>query len=113
MNHFHYNEVENEEVPSPAEGVKVRWLIDEGTGAPNFAMRMFEVEPGGSTPYHTHDWEHEVFILQGEGFAVREDGTEDPVKPWDVVYVEPNERHCFRNEGEETLRFLCLIPLME
>jgi len=111
MKHFHYDEIENEEVPQPAEGVKVRWLIDEEKGAPNFAMRLFEVEPGGSTPYHTHDWEHEVFILEGEGVAVKEDGTEESVVPWDVVFVEPNERHNFMNTGEDNLRFLCLIPI--
>lgn len=111
MKHFHYDEIENEEVPQPAEGVKVRWLIDEEKGAPNFAMRLFEVEPGGSTPYHTHNWEHEVFILEGEGVAVKEDGTVESVVPWDVVFVEPNERHNFRNTGEDNLRFLCLIPI--
>ena len=29
-----------------AKGVKVRWLISDKDKAPNFAMRLFEVEPG-------------------------------------------------------------------
>ncbi|MFP3903820.1 MAG: cupin, partial [Armatimonadota bacterium] len=45
-----------------AEDVSIQWLVSEDNGgAPNFAMRRFVVEPGGSTPYHTHDWEHEVY----------------------------------------------------
>ena len=31
---------------TPVENVFVRWLIDEETGAKNFAMRRFEIKPG-------------------------------------------------------------------
>lgn len=101
--------MKSEEVPSPAEGVSVRWLITEETGAPNFAMREFTVQPGGSTPRHTHPWEHEVYILAGEG-AVFGEGGEEQIAPGDVVFVPPDEEHQFRNIGAEELRFLCLIP---
>lgn len=111
MKHYHYTEIENQDVPEPAKGVKIRWLINEKQGAPNFAMRRFEVEPGGSTPYHTHDWEHEVYFLEGTGTATKADGTTETVKQGDVVLVDPNEKHNFVNTGEETLVFLCLIPL--
>ncbi|MFH1179934.1 MAG: cupin, partial [Candidatus Bathyarchaeota archaeon] len=67
MKAYHYKDIENQDVPAPAEKVKIRWLINEKNGALNFAMRRFEVEPGGYTPYHTHDWEHEVYVLEGEG----------------------------------------------
>jgi quercetin dioxygenase-like cupin family protein len=52
--------------------VKVRWLITKEIGAENFAMRLFEIEPGGYTPLHSHPWEHEVFILEGEGVVIGE-----------------------------------------
>lgn len=112
MKHFHHTSVEAEEVPAPAMGVKVRWLITEETGAPNFAMRQFLVEPGGSTPRHAHPWEHEAFILSGSGVVLGEDG-EKHFKPGDVIFVPPDEEHQFRNTGDEELRFLCLIPLQE
>ena len=91
------------------EDVTVRWVINEDDGAPHFAMRVFEVEPGRSTPYHSHWWEHEVFVLAGEGVAVQEDG-EAPIVPGSVILVPGDEMHCFRNEGREVLRFICLIP---
>jgi quercetin dioxygenase-like cupin family protein len=109
MKRFQYSSVRAEDVPPPAEGVKVRWLITEETGAPNFAMREFTVEPGGSTPRHTHPWEHEVFVLAGNGTVSGEDGDE-PVRSGDVVFVPQDEEHQFRNDGDEELRFLCLIP---
>jgi quercetin dioxygenase-like cupin family protein len=109
MKRFHYASVEAEDVPAPAKGVKVRWLITEETGAPNFAMRQFTVEPGGHTPRHTHPWEHEAYILAGKGVVLGEDG-EEQVNPGDVVFVPQDEEHQFRNTGDEELTFLCLIP---
>jgi quercetin dioxygenase-like cupin family protein len=92
-----------------ATGVRIRWLIAKEDGAPNFAMREFEVAPGGHTPYHTHDWEHEVYVLAGEGVAAAEEG-EFELKAGVVVFVPPNEKHTFKNTGAEPLRFLCLVP---
>ncbi len=92
-----------------AAGCRVRWLIGAADGAPNFAMRQFEVAPGGHTPRHSHPYEHEVFILEGEG-VVSEMDAEHRLKPGDVVYVKPNEVHQFRNTGNKPLKFLCLIP---
>jgi quercetin dioxygenase-like cupin family protein len=92
-----------------SSGCQVRWLVDEHDGAPNFAMRQFEVAPGGHTPQHFHDYEHEVFVLEGAG-VVLEDGREHPLHAGDVVFVKPNEVHQFRNTGSAPLKFLCLIP---
>jgi len=99
-----YREVEAE----PAEGmpgVTVRWVISEKEGAPNFAMRIFEVEPGAETPFHVHPWEHEVFILAGTGLARSEEG-EVPIQEGDTVFIPPNERHQFINNGDAVLRFI-------
>ena len=62
------NNVESQKVDMEgAAGCTVRWLVGEKDGAPTFAMRQFEVEPGGYTPRHHHPYEHEVFVLEGEG----------------------------------------------
>ena len=90
-------------------GCKVRWLIGEGDKAPTFAMREFEVAPGGHTPKHFHDYEHEVYVLAGSGIVIDGDA-ERPLAPGDVVFVAPNDVHQFHNTGTEPMRFLCLIP---
>lgn len=92
-----------------AQGCTVRWLVGEADGAPNFAMRQFEVEPGGFTPRHQHDYEHEVFVLEGEG-VVYEGDQAHPLRAGDVVLVKPDEVHQFRNTGSAPMKFLCLIP---
>jgi len=92
-----------------AEGVKVRWLIGADEGASNFYMRLFELQSGASTPWHQHPWEHEVFVLDGEGVVKSENG-EQPIKAGSVVFVAPNEWHQFCAHPEKPLKFLCLIP---
>ena len=90
-------------------GVLKRDVITAEDGAPNFCMRVFEVEPGNSTSSHSHPWEHEVFILSGRGVAVS-GGKETQVGKDSVIFVAPNEHHQFLNKGDEPLRFICLIP---
>lgn len=93
-----------------AAGCRIRELITARDGAPTFAMRQFEVSPGGHTPYHSHPWEHEVFILEGTGHLESETGPR-AFKAGDAVLVPPDELHSFRNDGSSPLRFLCLIPV--
>lgn len=110
MKVFHYREVKVEEAKEEgASKLKVRWLITKDLGAENFAMRLFEMEPGGYSPLHSHPWEHEVFILEGEGVVVGAEG-EKKLTAGCVVFVPSGERHQFRNSGEKTLKFLCLVP---
>ena len=102
-----YNEVEALEI---MEGVKKRVVIGPDEGAPNFIMRIFDVETGFSTPCHDHRWEHEIFIINGEGTARDGDGVETPFREGDTIFIPPNERHCVINTGKATLHFMCLIP---
>ena len=106
----HYSEVRNQAVEvEGAVGVTKRVLIGQEDGAPNFIMRQFTLQPGGKTPYHTHNWEHEVYVLSGSGVAKQADGEND-IASGSVVLVLPNEDHGFVNTGTEPLVFLCSIP---
>lgn len=104
-----YEDVDAKDAGEGTSKLKIRWLITKDTGAPNFAMRLFEMEPGGHSPLHNHPWEHEIFILEGEGIAVG--GNEEKrIKAGHAVFISPNEKHQLQNNGERTLKFLCLIP---
>ena len=92
-----------------AHGCTVRWLLGQSDGTPTFAMRQFEVAPGGYTPRHSHDYEHEVFVLEGEGLVFEGD-RQHRLATGDVIFVQPNEVHQFRNTGKNPMKFLCLIP---
>ena len=106
----HFEKIEQIDVDMPgAVGCKVRWLVGKPDGAENFSMRQFEVGVGGFTPRHSHPYEHEVFVLEGRG-TIEENGTIHEIKSGDVLFVCPDEIHQFKNTGESSLKFLCLIP---
>jgi quercetin dioxygenase-like cupin family protein len=91
------------------DGVTMRVVIGPDDGAPYFNMRVFEVPPGGTTPHHSHWWEHEVFVLSGQGFVKTEQG-DQPIRHGSTVFVPGDEMHQFANTGQDALRFICLIP---
>ncbi len=92
-----------------ASGVSMAIMVGRDDGAPTFAMRQFRVDAGGHTPRHSHDYEHEVFIVGGEG-TVLIDGEERPLRLGDAVFVPAESEHQFR-AGGAGLRFLCLSPV--
>ncbi len=109
MKIYNYLDVEpSEEAP----GVEMRTVIGDKQGAPRFAMRLFEIKPGCSSPFHTHWWEHEVFVLSGKG-RVRSEMGETEIQGESVAFIEPNEKHSLSNIGDDLLRFICVIPLVE
>ncbi len=99
--------------PMEMDGVKdvtMRMMVGRDDGAANFAMRHFTVSPGGHTPRHRHNYEHEVYVVEGAGRAEC-DGVMHDVRAGDVLFVEPNTLHQFTNTGDTPFRFLCLVPV--
>jgi quercetin dioxygenase-like cupin family protein len=104
-----YRRIKAMKVEEGAQGATIRWLITKNDGAENFAMRFFEVEPKGYTPFHSHEWEHEVFILEGRG-TVKINNDDKEFKKGDAVFIPGNIKHQMKNTGQKRLKFLCLIP---
>ena len=110
MKIIHYSEVESKIFDQgPARGVTARVLIGKADGARNFCMRLFELAPGGHTPCHTHEWEHEIFIHSGQGILLKE-GEWVPVSRGNAVFIPGNEEHQIKNTGDESFVFICSIP---
>jgi len=96
-----------------SKGVLMRWLVGKRTGARTYAMRHFEIKPGGIIPLHSHPEEHEIFILDGEA-KVLGDADGMVAKKDDVVFVPPDQPHGYDNTtGTKSFRFICVIPLLD
>jgi quercetin dioxygenase-like cupin family protein len=107
----HYDDVPAQVYGDEAPGTVIRWLIDEDhDGAPVYALRMIEIAPGGHTPRHSHAFEHENFVVEGEG-RVLINGDWRSLKPGDVVFVPGNMEHTYENTGDTPFKFLCGIPV--
>jgi len=83
-------------------------LIGAAEGAPNFALRYFEVAPGAGSALDDHAHDHGVLILRGSGI-VRLGDERHPIATGDVVYIGPHEIHQFENPGPDPLGFLCIV----
>ena len=101
-----YRDVPSE--PGGSDGLTVRWMINASQGATNFAMRVFELEPGKESPFHKHENEHEAYVLAGVGEIEIDDGKAE-LKEGSALFIPSQEKHRFRNTGDDTLRFIDVI----
>src|SRR5262249_17096372 len=94
-----------------ARGATIRRLIDTTDGADRFVLSLFELSPDAATPPHYHDWEHEVYVLEGtlQLQLPAESRTVD-LKPGDAEFVPRGEQHGFTTPPHESARFLVVAP---
>ena len=110
MKHFHYTKIDEKKVDAfGSTETTIRVFISEEE-APNFIMRRFEIKPQGQIGTHSHDWEHEIFILKGEVVLINKNGVREKVGNGEFVFIPPNEPHGYINEGNETVAFICMVP---
>ena len=50
-------------------------------------------EPGARTAWHTHPLGQTLVVVAGCGWAQREGGGVEEIRPGDVVWFEPGEKH--------------------
>ena len=50
-------------------------------------------EPGARTAWHTHPLGQTLIVTAGLGLAQREGGPVEEIRPGDVVWFEPGEKH--------------------
>ena len=96
---------------SAGEKTYMQVLISSQEG-PNFAMRRFIIEPGGSMPRHTNIVEHEQLVLGGRA-EIGIGGQTFNVQKDNVVFIPAGEAHWYKNSGNEPFEFLCMVPNKE
>jgi quercetin dioxygenase-like cupin family protein len=98
-----------EETVNPAgDGVTKQVLISSEEG-PNFAMRKFKIQPGGSMPNHTNLVEHEQYVVAGRArIGIGQKVFE--VQTGDVVFIPAEVPHWYQTIGEQPFEFLCMVP---
>ncbi|HWD91233.1 MAG TPA: cupin domain-containing protein [Verrucomicrobiae bacterium] len=50
-------------------------------------------EPGARTAWHTHPLGQTLIVTSGCGWAQREGGVIEEIRPGDIVWFPPNEKH--------------------
>lgn len=86
------------EIPSHDRGGGARTtpLVSPRIGAQGFINGITEFAPGAAIPFHSHNCEESVVLLEGEA-VLEVGGQEIPVKPFETTWIPPNVSHRFRN----------------
>ena len=86
-----------------AGGVTVRALkrVDE------VELTVKDIEPGHTTPFHSHSHAHRGIIMTGTGM-LQLTGRRLLLTPGDVFSIAPNEPHAIASEGPGSLRLVCM-----
>ena len=82
--------------PGPADWFTGAVRIDPLFDAPDPARadgRAVTFEPGARTAWHTHPFGQTLVVLSGLGLAQREGGPIEEIRPGDVVWFAPGEKH--------------------
>ena len=103
-------DIRREDIPiEGATNAQMQWIFSKYDGTTEYSLRRFILKEQGSIPNHSHPWQHELFILSGEG-VVTTDRREYHVRAGSAVYIPPGGEHGYRNEGADEFIFLCIIP---
>lgn len=84
-------------------------LVSPKEGWDGHVMRAMELGVEGYTPKHQHDWPHINYVIEGQGTLLIED-TLHPLTAGSYAYVPSNTLHQFRNTGNSTFKFICIVP---
>ena len=77
-------------------GARTTSLVSPALGATTFISGITEFDPGTAIPFHSHNCEESVVLLEGEA-VMDVDGLELPLQPLDTTFIPPNVVHRFRN----------------
>lgn len=90
----------NEETPSmkgPEEwftgDVIVNPLYQNVKNVTRGAAALVTFAPGARTAWHTHPAGQTLIVQSGLGWIQKEGGPIEEIRPGDIVYFEPNEKH--------------------
>ena len=82
-------------------GAYTQQMTTPDTGAKALINGFTVIPPGGGIPLHYHNVEESVLIVDGRA-RVEIDGQESDAEVGDVVWVDAEVPHRFRNPSEDT-----------
>jgi quercetin dioxygenase-like cupin family protein len=65
----------------------------KGTAPARIGGAVVTFEPGARTAWHTHPLGQTLIVTYGFGWAQREGGSIEEIRPGDVVWFPPGEKH--------------------
>ncbi|NNE86774.1 MAG: cupin domain-containing protein [Silicimonas sp.] len=70
-------------------------------------------EPGARTAWHTHPLGQTLIVTSGVGWAQREGGPREEIRPGDVVWFPPGERHWHGATGDTAMTHIAIAEALD
>ncbi|BCF95045.1 cupin domain-containing protein [Paraburkholderia largidicola] len=88
-------------------------LVSRRIGATGFINGITEFRPGAVIPFHSHNCEESVVLLEGEA-VIDINGESVPLSQFDTTWIPPNVVHRFRNASEKSpMKILWIYASMD
>jgi quercetin dioxygenase-like cupin family protein len=78
-------------------GARTTPLVSPSIGATGFINGITEFGPGVAIPFHSHNCEESVMLLEGHAMMDMEGQDAIALNPQDTTWIPPNVSHRFRN----------------
>jgi quercetin dioxygenase-like cupin family protein len=109
----------NASVPSrkgPADYFTGSVRIDTSFQAPDPARvggAIVTFEPGARTAWHTHPLGQTLIVTAGLGWVQREGGAREEIRPGDVVWIPPGEKHWHGATGTTSVTHVAIAEALD
>ena len=70
-------------------------------------------EPGARTAWHAHPLGQTLFVTYGVGWAQRAGGPIEEIRPGDIVYFEPDERHWHGASASTAMQHIAVAEALD
>ncbi len=86
-------------------GARTTPLVSASLGAGSFITGITELDAGAAIPFHSHNCEESVVLLEGEA-VLEVGGVEHRLVPFDATLIRGGLIHRFRNPGPKPMKIL-------
>ena len=70
-------------------------------------------EPGARTAWHTHPLGQTLIVTAGLGWAQREGGPVEEIRPGDIIWFEPGEKHWHGATDETAMTHIAIAEAVD
>src|SRR5918996_322495 len=77
------------------------------------AGALVTFEPGARTAWHTHPLGQTLVVMSGLGWVQREGGPIEEIRPGDVVWFEPSEKHWHGASPEAAMQHIAINEALD
>ncbi|HEX8045368.1 (R)-mandelonitrile lyase [Rhizobium sp.] len=83
------------------------------SGSGNLSGGTVTFEPGARTAWHTHPLGQTLLVVSGLGWVQREGGPVEEIRPGDIVWFEPGEKHWHGAAPDCAMSHVAIVEMLD